>query len=332
MAETVRCVVDWLWTGGNPEITEAALSKTVSASWPPERPPCRGRAAVLDAARRLQSAFPQAVTVIHEVVTEDEVTVAHLVTEGTHEGDYFGVDPTGRRVSIQQVALVQVLGGVIEKLSIEYDVLAVLEDLGVVPPLPSVPAPAVWLMSRVSASKRALRALRGRRGLPSSPESWGSGHPTSPAATKLLSDAILQGLFNGHDYSVLERVMASNVVVHHPVSRDPVHGIEGFADLPRKLFQGFPDLSVEVEVLVAEGDRLGSRWVIQGTHRGVYRGVPPTGNPVRIPVQEVIRVRDGKIAEMWFGIDLLGVAQQIVLPSLESISRMHRLARRVGLS
>jgi SnoaL-like polyketide cyclase len=76
------------------------------------------------------------------------------------------------------------------------------------------------------------------------------------------------------------------------------------------LLGGFSDLRVTVEHAIADRDLVGARWIIRGTHDGTYRGVPSTGNRVTIPVHEIVRVRDRRLAEMWFGINLLGVAQR----------------------
>ena len=51
------------------------------------------------------------------------------------------------------------------------------------------------------------------------------------------------------------------------------------------------------------------RWAAVGTHRGAYLGAEPTGRRVTFKGIEVIRVRDGRIAERWGewdGLELLG--------------------------
>jgi hypothetical protein len=46
------------------------------------------------------------------------------------------------------------------------------------------------------------------------------------------------------------------------------------------LLRAFPDLHVEMEDLIEEGDTVVARDTVTGTHQGEYRGLPPTGKSV----------------------------------------------------
>jgi predicted ester cyclase len=115
---------------------------------------------------------------------------------------------------------------------------------------------------------------------------------------------------------------ASDVIVHHPVQKEPFYGLEGFKQFPRMLRQGFPDLHVTIERVISEGDRIGARWIIHGTHTGVFPLLPlrPSGRTMTLPVNEILHVRDGKLAELWLELNILSVAQQLgVLPPLDKL-------------
>lgn len=53
----------------------------------------------------------------------------------------------------------------------------------------------------------------------------------------------------------------------------------------------YPDLRVSVEDMLADGDRLAVRTIVHGTHAS-QAGEPPT-------IMEIIRMADGRIAELW---------------------------------
>jgi predicted ester cyclase len=115
---------------------------------------------------------------------------------------------------------------------------------------------------------------------------------------------------------------AADVIVHHPIQKEPFYGLEGFKQFPRMLRQGFPDLNVTIERVISDGDRIGARWVIHGTHTGTFPLLPlrPTGRRITLPVNEILHVRDGKLAELWLELNILSVAQQLgVLPPLEKL-------------
>jgi len=59
----------------------------------------------------------------------------------------------------------------------------------------------------------------------------------------------------------------------------------------------FPDVRVSVERWVVDGDTVVSEELFEGTHRGLFAGLAPTGRRVRIPVVHLSRVTDGAIVD-----------------------------------
>ena len=119
---------------------------------------------------------------------------------------------------------------------------------------------------------------------------------------------------------VLEEIftIAPDFVDHDSAMPEEVHGIEGFKDFVRMFRSAFPDLHVEVQDQVAEGDKVATRWTASGTHEGELAGIPATGNWVEITGMEISRISGGKIAEIWDNYDVMGMMQQIgAIPSPE---------------
>jgi steroid delta-isomerase-like uncharacterized protein len=73
----------------------------------------------------------------------------------------------------------------------------------------------------------------------------------------------------------------------------------------------FPDLRHEIVDLVAEGDKVAVRFNVTGTHKGELQGIPPTGKEVSFGAMDFITMIDGKIAEDWLSVDMMGLMQQI---------------------
>jgi predicted ester cyclase len=73
------------------------------------------------------------------------------------------------------------------------------------------------------------------------------------------------------------------------------------------LLAAFPDLQVETELILAEGDLVSvhQRWT--GTHRGKVADVEPTGRGVELTSTAIYRVHDGLITEAWDEPDLAGL-------------------------
>lgn len=76
----------------------------------------------------------------------------------------------------------------------------------------------------------------------------------------------------------------------------------------RAAFEGFRATILDQ---VAEGDKVVTRKVFTGTHRGTFQGIAPTGRDVEIHVVDIVRVADGRIVEHWNCVDRLGLLAQL---------------------
>ena len=73
----------------------------------------------------------------------------------------------------------------------------------------------------------------------------------------------------------------------------------------------FPDSAIQIEDCIAEGDTVVTRWVLTGTHREEFQGIPTTGRAVRFNGLEFNRVRDGRFVEHVSQFDLAGLMRQL---------------------
>ena len=73
----------------------------------------------------------------------------------------------------------------------------------------------------------------------------------------------------------------------------------------------FPDMHWAVEEQLADGERVLTRFVWTGTHRGEYLGVPPTGRGVSVWGMVIDRLVDGRIKETRILMDTLGLMAQL---------------------
>ena len=92
-----------------------------------------------------------------------------------------------------------------------------------------------------------------------------------------------------------------------PTNRDSVKSVIS------TIRNAIPDLHITIEDMLAEGDKVASRWVTKGTHKGDLMGAKPTGNKISVSETTVVRVKDGKVVEGWANRDDLGFLQQIGL-------------------
>lgn len=104
---------------------------------------------------------------------------------------------------------------------------------------------------------------------------------------------------------------AANVVLHGFPPGLPA-GAAGVKAFFHGFWSAFPDARLRGDDIVAgDGDRVAIRYTIEGTHQGEFAGVAPTGKKVTVTGQTIVRFADGKVAERWNAVDMLGLLQQV---------------------
>lgn len=81
----------------------------------------------------------------------------------------------------------------------------------------------------------------------------------------------------------------------------------------KHLRSAFPDLSVKVERIIAEGDLVSLHWSAVGTNTVAVPGFPGEGKRVAVDGMSFFRFADGKIVEEWSTYDNLTIMKQLGL-------------------
>ena len=112
------------------------------------------------------------------------------------------------------------------------------------------------------------------------------------------------------DLAVVDELVADDFVEHEgfPGLEPGKPGVKQFFALFRS---AFPDLRMEPQEMLAEGDLVCARVSITGTHRGEFMGVQPNGKPIAIEAMDMLRIRDGRMTEHWGVTDSMALMQQI---------------------
>jgi len=121
-------------------------------------------------------------------------------------------------------------------------------------------------------------------------------------------------VFNERDDVAEAEVRAPDYVAHAPASLEPAPlDSDAWTRFLSGFVEGFPDLRLEVEDAVGEGDLVAQRIHFEGTHTGEFQGLPPTQRKVSFSGLEINRFVDGRVAEHWFQLDALTLLQQLGL-------------------
>ncbi len=122
---------------------------------------------------------------------------------------------------------------------------------------------------------------------------------------RFFDDAWVKG-----NVAAVVEFMATDYVEHPRPSSLPT-GPEGLKQLISAYRSAFPDLTMTLNDLFAEGEMVAFRWSARGTHLGDWLGIPPTGYHVTAAGISVFRIGGGKVVESWTSIDLRPTEEEL---------------------
>ena len=97
--------------------------------------------------------------------------------------------------------------------------------------------------------------------------------------------------------------------VYHTLEGDTNR--EQYRQINAAVLAAFPDVRYDVEDVVAEGDKVVTRWKMRATHLGEFNRIPATNKEVTLKGVSIDRLSEGKIVETWQFYDALGFLQQL---------------------
>jgi predicted ester cyclase len=118
-------------------------------------------------------------------------------------------------------------------------------------------------------------------------------------------------IWNTGDSALLSKFVTDDHVRHQPGG--DVVGIDALSSSISALRAGFPDLHFDATVIPANdgGKTVTRRWVMTGTHEGVYADIAPTGSAVKSTGIGISRFEGGKIVEEWISRDDHGLLTEL---------------------
>lgn len=127
---------------------------------------------------------------------------------------------------------------------------------------------------------------------------------------KALAKRVFEEVLAGGNWELGAQVYAPDFV-NRGLSRDA--SLKEDNDAAKGWQQAFPDLKMDVQQVIAEGDLVSVLWVATGTNTGSGNGLPATGKPARMRGITIWRIVNGRIAEEWSAFDQLSILQQLGL-------------------
>jgi len=138
----------------------------------------------------------------------------------------------------------------------------------------------------------------------------------STADNKALARRLIEESWNQGNLNTVDELMATDHVGHHSLVPKQPTGREFYKQYIVRTRTAFPDFHATIEEQIAEGDLVVTRWSVQGTHQGMFRGQHPTGKQMSVTGIVIDRIANGMAVEGWMEMDTLHQMQQLgVMPT-----------------
>ena len=133
----------------------------------------------------------------------------------------------------------------------------------------------------------------------------------SAKAKELIKD--LHKVWNFNLLSEIPNIYTEDFVVHWSKANREFSsfGHDGIKKVIEETLIAFPDWFEDVVDIIAENDRVVTRYVSTGTHSGPYQGIQPTGKKITVDEISVFRLKENKVAEQWCLVDDLALLKQL---------------------
>lgn len=125
----------WLeegWTNGNLSVADELIDPDFIAHVAGGQAIPSGPDGVRQIVTAWRTGFPDGRMVIDDLIGVADKVVIRMTWHGTHQGDFYGIAPTNRQVSVTSIGIDRVVNGKIVEGWGEVDMLGMYQQLGVI--------------------------------------------------------------------------------------------------------------------------------------------------------------------------------------------------------
>lgn len=273
-----------IMNGVNEQVAHEILSEDFVFTLPTHPEPFYGPGGFIELVRNLHDSFPDFFINPQEMLAGGDWVITRWRGGGTHTGRPLttvkgDVHASGKHFEIDGMTWHTIKDGKIVESVGHEDTLGLLLQLGVIP---SEPSEEVFDLEH-----------------------------NQTLATRYFEEIMSQGKLD-----VIEEILDPEFAFIIPTQPEPISGYAAFRGFVSYLRNAFPDIKFTVMRQTAEGNKVASRWNIEGTHLGEFLGAPATGNHVKDYGIDIFTIKNGKIISVHVNENDFGLMQQLgAIPS-----------------
>ena len=240
----------------------------------------------------LRGAFPDRTDTIEAVVAEGDRVGMLFKVRGTHKGNFYGIEPTGKAIDVYELGIFRLADAQITEAWFLGDDAGLLMQLGaklpprkdgqrIVPPVTGGGEDPDAVVARLQAGPLATAQDRNKLMVA---RSKGAAPPASDRAADFRQTRV--GFQHLRDHGTANGVADQTITGALPGRRD------------------------RIDDLIADGEHVWMRFRVAGTHGAPLYGLPATNRQIEVPEIGIMRIADGKWKEAWYLADELGLLLQ----------------------
>ena len=126
-------IIEEVFGAGNYDLVDELVAANAVGHDPALPGPVIGPDGLKEAARGYRAAFPDLTLTVEQAIGEGELVAVRWTARGTHNGELFGIAPTGRQATVTGITIDRWADGKIAESWTNWDTLGLLQQLGAVP-------------------------------------------------------------------------------------------------------------------------------------------------------------------------------------------------------
>ena len=127
--------------------------------------------------------------------------------------------------------------------------------------------------------------------------------------SKVLVRRFIEEIFVKGNVDAVDKFVTGNFTPHSWGNMPP--GTEPLKAAMKRVQAALSDVSMKIEDVIAEEDKVAVRLTARGRHTGEFMGLAASGRDYTISETHIFHLRDGKISEHWRDADILGLMRQL---------------------